>query len=304
MARFVQLLQKSGVYSDQNFMIVPQGGFNLVCLRDGKDYRIAHDDRLDVQEVGFDQVNRIASEYMRKRAVGQEGIDLLTRLRTSMYGTIASTAGAKLLKVSAKGAGIPVIKAKHGNIEVRLDVAILRRKEFAVAFKFVKHTNTQGALVPLTKFHATDAQGWIDQLNWIFGAQTNIYFKLVGADWVPIGKTLGQPMNADVFKNTLVPYKHGSAKLTCFLVGKYKGDEKGEHAAGSYFPGEKVCVLDDGPHRDLFDDWDYDSFVGLMAHEFTHFLGGPHHTRGPLLMSKQIETCDLDKQLVIQLNPW
>ena len=304
MARFVQMLQKSGVYSDQNFMIVPQHGFNLVALRDGKDYRIDYDNRLDVQEVRFNQVDRIANEYVQKRAGGQESIDQLTRLRTSMYGTIAPAARAKLLQVSAKGAGIPVIKAKHGSIEVRLDVGILRRKEFSVAFKLVKHMNSQGAMVPLTKFQTGDVQRWIDQLNWIFGAQTNIYFKLVGAEWVPIRRTLGQPMNADVFKKTLVPYKHGSANLTCFLVGKYKGDETGTHAAGTYFGPEKVCVVDDGPHQGIFDDWTYDSFVGVMAHEFAHFLGGPHHSRGPLLLSRGIETCELDKQLVAQLNPW
>jgi hypothetical protein len=286
-------------------MIVPERGFNLVCLRDGKDYRIDADKRLDVKEVSLDQVDRIANEYLQKRAVGQESKDLLLRLRTSMYHSVPFAGRrSKVLKVSAEGAGIPVIKAKHGSIEVRLDVAILRRKEFAVAFKFVKHTNGQGAMVPLTKFNTTDAQTWINKLNWIFGAQTNIYFKLIGADWVHIGRTLGQPMNADVFKNTLVQYKNGSVDLTCFLVGKYKGDEKGVHAAGSYFGTEKVCVVDDGPHREFFDDWTYDSFVGLMAHEFAHFLGGPHHSRGPLLMSKEIETCELDKQLVAQLNPW
>jgi hypothetical protein len=304
MARFVQMLPKSGVYSDQNFMIVPQHGFNLVCLREGTDCRIDHDSRLDVQEVRFNQVDRIANEYMQKRVIGRDGADMLTRLRTSMYGTVASDSRAKLLKVSAQGAGIPVIKAKYGSVEVRLDVGILRRKEFSVAFKLVKHMNGQGAMVSLTKFHMADAQRWVDQLNWIFGAQTNIFFKLVGAEWVPIGRTLGQPMNADVFKKTLVPYKHGSANLTCFLVGKYKGDEHGVHAAGTYFGQEKVCVVDDGPHREFFDDWTYDSFVGVMAHEFAHFLGGPHHSRGSLLLSKGIETCELDKQLVAQLNPW
>lgn len=286
-------------------MIVPKGGFNLVALVEGKDYSVNHDNRLDVQEVGFAQVDRTANEYIDKRAVGQDRGDMLTRLRTAMYGTIASTdRPSKVLKVSARGAGIPIITAKRGNINVKLDAAILRRKEFTVAFKLLKHMNGQGAMVPLTKFNTTDVQTWIDKLNWIFGAQTNIYFKLTGADWVLIAKTLGQPMSAAVFKDTVAQHKNGSADLTCFLVGKYKGDEHGVHAAGSHFGPEKVCVVDDGPHREFFNDWTYDSFVGLMAHEFTHFLGGDHHNRGPFLMSNQIETCDFDKQLVALLNPW
>ena len=45
MARFVQMLPKSRVYADPNFMIAPQRGFNLVCLREGKDYRIERNKR-------------------------------------------------------------------------------------------------------------------------------------------------------------------------------------------------------------------------------------------------------------------
>ncbi len=72
MARFVQLLKKSGVYSNQNFMIVPSNGFNLVALLDAKDFRIEHDARLDVKEVRMDDVDRIANEYVAKRATGPE----------------------------------------------------------------------------------------------------------------------------------------------------------------------------------------------------------------------------------------
>ena len=43
MPRFVQFLQQSGVYAEQSFMIVPRPGFNLVCLRDGKDVHLSHD---------------------------------------------------------------------------------------------------------------------------------------------------------------------------------------------------------------------------------------------------------------------
>jgi hypothetical protein len=304
MARFVQMLERSGVYSDQNFMIVPQAGFNLVYLREGKGYRIAHDQRLRVREVQFNEVEQIANEYVHKRAFGQSSTDQLLRLRTTMYGSVARTATGKLLKVSAIGAGIPIITARHENNEVKLDVAILRRKDFFISFKLVKHLNSHGAMVPLTKFDTAEAQRWIDQLNGIFGAQTNIYFKLAGAEWVSIGQTLGQPMSAEVFKQTFLKQRHATAALTCFLVGKYKGDATGTHAAGSYFGQEKVCVLDDGPHPELFDSWTSDSFIGVMAHEVAHFLGGSHHSRGNLLMSTGIESYELDKQLVKQLNPW
>src|SRR5262245_31703322 len=126
-ARFTQMLEKSGVYADQHFMIVPERGFNLVCLRHGRDYSIHADRRLDVKEVSSNQVDSIANEYVDKRAVGQGRAEMLLRLQTSMYGATAPAARAKLLKVSAKGRGIPVIKAKHSHDEVSLDVAILPR---------------------------------------------------------------------------------------------------------------------------------------------------------------------------------
>src|SRR6476646_5609447 len=57
MASFVQFLQHSGVYATQSFMIVPQGGFNLVCLRDSKNVGLSYDrDRLQVEDVRLHQV--------------------------------------------------------------------------------------------------------------------------------------------------------------------------------------------------------------------------------------------------------
>jgi hypothetical protein len=231
MVRFVQLLKKSGVYSDQRFMIVPRDGFNLIALVEGKEFRVESDPRLDVQEVNFDQVDRIATEYINQRATRSERPHRLLALRTAMYNTIASKdRPSKVLKVSARGSGIPVLKAKRSNVEMRMDVGILGRKEFSVAFKFVKHLNANGAMVPLSKFIPGDAQNWIDRLNWIFGAQSNIYFKLAGADWVQIGKTVGQPISSAVFLSTVASGKSGTEDLTCFLVGQYKGDDTGVHA--------------------------------------------------------------------------
>ncbi len=304
MARFVQMLPKSGIYADQNFMIAPKSGFNLVYLRDGKDFDITHDNRIDVHEVTFGDVETIAKAYMSTRAAGSEGADRLLQLRTAMYGGVGATASGKLLQVRANGAGIPILAVRRGTTELRLDVAIMKRKEFSVAFKFVKHTTSGKAVMPLTTYAPTDAQGWIDQLNWIYGAQVNVHFKLVGADWISLKTTASQPMTFEEFARTLVPQKHIGAAMTCFLVGRYKGSATGSDAAGSYSSMHRVCVLDDGPTYGVFDDSDYDSFIGVMAHEFGHFAGLAHHNRGRFMMSTGIETLDFDKQLVSDINPW
>ena len=148
MARFVQMLPKSGIFADQNFMTVPKGGFNLIYLRDGKDFDITHDNRIDVHEVTFGEVDTIAKAYMSTRAAGSDGADRLLRLRTVMFDSVAAKAKGKLLQVRANGAGIPVLTARDGTHELRLDVAIMKRKEYSVAFKFVKHTTSANAITP------------------------------------------------------------------------------------------------------------------------------------------------------------
>lgn len=304
MAYFVQMMAKSGVYPDENFMVVPDRGFNLCYLREGKEFKISHDARLDVREVQFEDIERIAKDYMSARAGGYHAADRLLGLRTAMYHSVGAQVNGKLLKVQAKGTGIPVLLASNGSSQVKLDVGIMRRKEFTVAFKLLKHRNAAGATVAATRNTPADAREWVERLNWIFGAQANVYFKLLAADWMSVEQTLSQPMNSAEFQSRFIQHKHPTAQLTCFLVGKYRGDDQGAHAAGTFFTHHRVCVLDDGPHSGLFADLVYDSFTGVMAHEFAHFLGGAHHTRRMCLMSGGTETLELDKQLVIQINNW
>ena len=304
MPRFVQMLERSGVFADQNLMIVLKGGFNLVYLRDAKGVTLKHDLRLDVQDVKFGDVERIAKEYFRIRSQGAAYADRLLALRTAMYGGIGPESTGRLLKVSAHGTGIPEMSATNGASVAKLDVAIMPRKEYTVAFRFLKHTTAPRLSVPVTKYTPANAQEWMNKLNWIFGAQANVYFRMIVADWIVLPTPAPQPMTFETFDKLLVPQKHGGAALTCFLVGKYKGSEHGADAAGSYSIPHKVCVLDDNPDSVIFDDSMYDAFTGVMAHEFTHFAGGYHHDRGRFLMSRGIETMEFDKQLVMQLNAW
>lgn len=304
MARFVQMLQRSGVFADQHFMVVPKGGFNLVYLRDAAGCQLVHDARLKVRDVKFDDIERIATEYLRGRALGPDHDDRLLRLRTAMYGGIAQQAKGRLLQVRENGTGIPVLAATQGGSVVQLDVAIMDRKEYTVAFRFLKHTDASRSVVPLTKRTPADAKSWIDRLNWIYGAQANVFFHKFDAEWISLPAPAPQPMSFEYFEKALVGYRQKGADLTCFLVGKYKGAANGSEAAGSYSDLHKACVLDDGPNTGIFDDAPYDSFIGVMAHEFMHFAGGSHHDRGRLLMSRGLETMEFDKQLVVQINAW
>lgn len=311
MARFVQFLQRSGVYAEQSFMIVPRGGFNLVCLRDSKDVRLSYDrGRLQVEDVRLEHVERVAQEYINARYKGpgsQEREDQLLRLRTALYATARPEGLARGLKVTAKGAGIPELKAVHGNIGIRLQVAILPRKDFTIAFRFLKHLDQSGKVINATKWTPDDVPWFLTRLNWTFGAQTNIFFTLVDATWITVQKALGPKISRDVFRKDIAPLKSRDADLTCFLVGDY--DAMAGEAAGQYLPDEQVCVVVDRGNPPVFDHGE--AFIGVMAHEIGHFLhhkrnipGSGHHDRSGILLSSGMESLSLDKQLVSDFTAW
>ena len=311
MASFVQFLQHSGVYAAQSFMIVPRGGFNLVCLRDSKDVRLSYDrGRLQVEDVRLEHVERVAQEYINARfreQRSQEREDQLLRLRTALYATARPDGFARALKVSAKGVGIPELKAMRGNTGIRLEVAILPRKDFTIAFKFLKHLDQSGKVINATKWTPDDVPWFLTKLNWTFGAQTNIFFTPVDATWITVQKALGPKISRDVFRKDIVPFKRRDADLTCFLVGDY--DAMDNEAAGEYLPDEQVCVVVDQGNPPVFDYGE--AFIGVMAHEVGHFLhhkrnlpGSGHHERSGILLSSGMESLSLDKQLVSNLNAW
>lgn len=311
MASFVQFLRRSGVYAAQGFMIVPRGSFNLVCLRDSRDVHLSYDrGRLEVEYVRFEHVERVALEYINARygePRSQEREDQLLRLRTALYPTARQEGLARALKVSAKGVGIPELKAMRGNIAIRLEVAILPRKDFTIAFKFLKHLDQSGKVINATKWTPDDVPWFLTKLNWTFGAQANIFFTLVDATWITVQKALGPKISRDVFRKDVVPFKRRDADLTCFLVGNY--DAKASEAAGEYLPDEQVCVVVDQGNPPVFDYGE--AFIGVMAHEVGHFLhhkrnlpGSGHHDRSGILLSSGMESLSLDKQLVSDLNAW
>jgi hypothetical protein len=311
MPRFVQFLQHSGVFAEQSFMIVPRPGFNLVCLRDSKDVRLSYDrDRLQVDDVRLEDVERVALEYINFRygkQKGQERDDQLLRLRTGLFGTAQPDGLARGFKVTAKGAGIPELKATRGNISVKLDVALLPRKDFKIAFRFLRHLDPSGKEIDATKWKPEDVPWILTRLNWTFGAQANIFFSSVEATRFTIPKALGPKISRDVFRKEIVPKKIGGADLTCFFVGDY--DAMDTEAAGEYLVDEQVFVVVDEGNPPVFDYGE--AFIGVVAHEVGHFLhhkrnmpGSGHHGRKGVLLSSGMESLSLDKQLVSNFNAW
>jgi len=311
MASFVQFLPDSGVYTAESFMMVPKGGFNLVCLRDSKNVQLSYEQsRLEIEDVRVEHVERVAQEYISKRygdQTSQERDDQLLRLRTALYGAARPESLARALKVTAKADGLPKLTATRGNTTIRWEVAILPPKNFTIAFKFLRQLDQSGNMINATKWTPDDAPWFLTRLNWIFGAQANIFFTSVEAAWLPVKKALGSKIRRDVFRAEIVPFKRRGAHLTCFLVGDY--DALHTEAAGEYLPDEQVCVVVDQGNPPVFDFGE--AFIGVMAHEVGHFLlhernmpGTGHHGRKGLLLSSGRESLSLDRQLVTDLTAW
>lgn len=328
--KFVQMIPMSGVYEDGGgFMIVPQGGFNLVYLRNARGYHIVPNHKLSVAEIKVEQVKMIANDYLKSRAISSKSQNQLINLQNALYGGTHLTASGKSLLVKplgkVKGPWWTTLIARRGNdksTDVQLGVGVLPKKEYSVTFRFVKHLNDKKEFVPLTKLNPTQAQEWINQLNWIFGAQANIYFKLRHAEWINVKRALPQPMNITLYKETLPDHRDTSVQLTHFLVGEFFDNRIADHAVGIYFPEDQSSVISEKQDRVLRDDLIFDPFIVVMAHEFMHFvrdMGVPagatladrrlagnaqHHRRGLRLMSKPYESCEMDTDLLKEINPW
>jgi len=276
MPSFVQFLQRSGVYAAQSFMIVPRRGFNLVCLRDSKDVGLSYDrDRLQVDDVRLEDVERVALEYISFRygkQKSQERADQLLRLRTALFATARPEGFAR-----------------------------------TIAFRFLRHLDQSRKVINATKWTPDDVPWFLTRLNWTFGAQANIFFTLADATWFTVQKALGPKISRDAFRKDIVPHKQRGADLTCFLVGDY--DATATEAAGEYLPDEQVFVVVDQGNPPVFDYGE--AFIGVMAHEIGHFLhhkrnipGSGHHDRGGILLSSGMESLSLDKELVGDFTAW
>ena len=143
-------------------------------------------------------------------------------------------AGGVLLSVSAKKPGTSWLHAG----KVKQQVAVTEPLVFDVTFKFLHHLDADGNLVSPTDKKPSDVDDWIADLNWILGGQTNVWFEKAKAEPAKVNRVLGQPVGDAVLRNDLAPQKDGTADVTVFLVGKWKGKTGGD-PAGSSFQSER-----------------------------------------------------------------
>jgi hypothetical protein len=213
------------------------------------------------------------------------------------------SSGGVLLSVEAKHAGTSWLRA--GKFEQ--SVSVTQPLVLDVTFKFLHHLDEDGKMMPATHKDPAFVDGWISSLNWILGAQANVWFSMENAVPVKIDRQLGKPVNDSMFREFIMKEKDVFADVTVFLVGKWSG--RGD-AGGTFYPDPgDVIALDDKPAIPVVEG--NDVFIVTLAHELVHFV---LHFRGNklnihhlpdqhALLNKLVESTVVTPLLQGALNP-
>jgi hypothetical protein len=303
MAAFSELWPLGGVgpWEGSVFMMLPKGGANLVILEG------ANLGQLDYDRNKFD-LKEVTNENKLKVSKGLHE-EVAAHLKPAL-GALKKDAHLLIVRKS-RGTEDNVTVGKGG--PVKLQVGMCPPRSYKLAFKFMQHdTSTRPS-----KWKPENAQGWLDKLNAMYGAQANITFEMAEKpDYFTVPTALAQPINNKAFAAHIVGHKTKVTTekgkppvLTVFLVGKWKDD--GDHPNGTFFFEHDVAVLTDEPTHSN-PNIGTEPLVLTLAHEVAHFIlhhrgfryQSHHHDRPGILQSAGIQSARFDKQLINNLNPY
>ncbi len=247
MPKFTELLKETGIDPQNNFMVVPLGGSNLVGLHNADGFDYDHH-RLEVNQVTREQIHRVSNNLYDQFNLTQGLVDETDSWKAywaAMHNSLSFGSHSRLLSVTGKMRGLTDIKAVQGGLILNLNVAVVPRDRFTVAFKFLQHLDGSGKPKIPTRWRPSDAKWLISKLNLIYGLQANIFFEMVEADLVRVDKTLGEPLDSKAFLSHIVKGKNQNADLNIFLVGRKWNGTEGD--AGGSFRRSKLSSSQTNP---------------------------------------------------------
>jgi hypothetical protein len=282
--------------------MIPTQRPSLVLVRNATGHALRAGPGLSFKRIDKTGVADALDKYLAGIGVSSaQQKDLSTALWAAITPELSS--GGLLLSVESKHAGTSWLKA--GKLEQ--SVSVTQPLVLDVTFKFLHNLDEDGTMMPRTHKDPAFVDGWMNHLNWILGAQANVWFDVQSADPVKIDEKLGQPVSDVMFQKSIMDKKDGFADVTVFLVGKWSG--RGD-AGGTFFldPGD-VIALDDKPAIPVVEG--NDVFIVTLAHELVHFV---LHFRGNksnidhlndqnALLSRRVESSVLTPSLQGALNP-
>lgn len=319
MLEFKEVFKETGVDLRSSSMIVGSRTSNLVILQDAEGYRLdPKPPKIDVIQVNPTTRNQVFNALILQfKSWGVSDSDAKT------YMSVAQTLLSRfpILSVTGKMAGDTTITAKKGSATIPLKVTVLDHLDFDVAFKFVALRDESGNDLGTTEMKPSDADSFIDKLNWIYGLQANVSFRLTEADVAKVqiagagtdglvqSLAKGGPLTGQAFLNFVVDKKSDKADFTVFFVRNYISVDK--IGFSETFWSEDACVVIDHPETSIVVPYGYDAFLVNLAHEVAHYLidtkrgnasKDDHHSRQNILLSSSSQTTRLDKSLVDLIN--
>jgi len=256
MARFVEVAKNRGVDSwkpGQEWMMVPQGGSNLICLEDGKDYSV--------------QERKGKSKLTWKELKPSEALSAIGK----DYGSLKS--GSRVFQLTGK----PKVdretwfEATKGKDTASIHVVIHDRLDLKVAFFFVQDKGAKG---PRSKYGLDAVDGWIDRLNNIYGLQANIWFSKASADLLPL-EGLGELFGGDKDIDQIKGKKASGNVISVFLGGEKIVNREKDYPLGFFDETNEVIVVRDQAESK--------NTLKTIAHEIAHhryykrnLKGDPH----------------------------
>lgn len=226
MAKFVEVARNRGVDSWKpglEWMMVPQGGSNLVCLQDADGYTVQ--ERKNKQKLDIKKLNSSDAHS----AVGSD------------YGRLK--AGSTVYRITGKPKvdRETWIDATNGKDTASIHVVIHDRLELSVAFFFLQDKGAKG---PRSKYSPKDVDGWMERLNNIYGLQANMWFSKASADLLPLdglSETFGSDKDIEQIKGK----KASGDVISVFLAGEKIVTKEKDYPLGFFDLTAKVVVVKD-----------------------------------------------------------
>jgi hypothetical protein len=307
MAKFEEVERNRGVDSLKpglEWIMVPKGGSNIVCLTGGAGYSIAVSEGKD-----YVSVAKVAEAKYR------DEIGLVNAL---FIGKDDS-----LFKVTGKNRGPGKIAAIKGKDKTELKFSVQGSRTFGISFFYLHDLDAQNVATSRTMFSPKDGAGWVSQLNDVYGPQANIWFEL-GKNQPLAVSGLGAEVtsdNAQMLANhkeaqvATGKTKESKAPIRVFLAGPKLRSVDSSHPAGFYHIASKVILLKDQKAPNIWAGEFREPMLKTLAHEIAHFLNylqgqgqGHEFYQSSGYLSDILNTMDgsnikISRQRVLDWNP-
>ena len=269
-AKFKEIERNRGVDSlrpGPGWIMVPENKSNIVCLTGGAGYGWKAVEGKDYVKIDVISEDKYSDEIGRVNALSIGKDD-------------------KLLRITGLIQGPGKIVATKGGDKAELKFSVHGKRTFNIKFFFLHDLDGQNVPTSRTRFTDKDADGWLAQLNQVFGSQANIWFNKPEKNMPLAISGLGKEVTPDhakmlaEHKDTQVATgktKESKAPIRVFFAGRELRSIDNKHPAGFFHTDAKVILLKDQVDPDPKGYAGYkvvpqSLMLKTLAHEIGHFL--------------------------------